>query len=586
MTHPMGRGVLVSRDRGRFRAVFDPSVFAKEYHQATPGASKLQFHGGRFFFDFPASARSLAAIRQRCKFNRVEFGCTENLHKVIEHLDWVEAQHSASYDRTYDSEPRPIPTTCPTPPWDHQVRAFWFAVDLFGGIHGDACGGALLGLDMGCGKTRVAIDLVQSYPWKRVLIFCPSKVVPVWPYQWKRWGVRPTRIVPLAAPDSAMERVVKMRRALSDQERSGGQPVVFVTNYEIVDNKGFQAALEAVEWDAVILDEGHRIKDPTGKRSKWFGSFADRVPCRLELTGTKEPNSPLDIFAQARFLDASIYGRQWTQFRATYAHLGPVPGTQQMVRVLGIKNKEGLGINNAKFCIEVAAEDVQQLPEEHHVDIPIQLGKKTRKVYEELAKDFVVQLVDEELTVANILVQIGKLQEITGGYVRDPRSGTLHEVGTEKRDALSDVLADLPPHDPVVVFYRFTPDADQIAAVCDKLGRPHLECSGRRNELDAWQRASGGEVLICQISAGKEGVDLTRSRWAIYYSLGYQPGEFLQSKKRQHRPGQKSDRVTYFHLCAEDTIDRKIYSAITKKQSIIDSIRSIANEASEGVTTA
>jgi SNF2 family DNA or RNA helicase len=353
----------------------------------------------------------------------------------------------------------------------------------------------------------------------------------------------------------------KRSELLNEQMKFQSRPTIAVTNYEALDYPNMRECLESFQWDACILDEGHRIKDPGGKRSQWLGGragsggFSDSVPCRLELTGTKEPNDPLDIFAQARFLDRSYYGTRFTEFRAEYAILGPTPNGQ-IVRVLGYKNEEDLAASNFQFCIEVDAEDVQDLPEEHHVNCPVVLSKKTRKQYDEFWEEFVLLLEEEgdEVTAANVLVKVGKAQEITGGFIRNPDTQVIHELGTEKRDMLKEKLADLPPNEPVVVFYRLRPDCENIAAVCDELKRPYFECSGRVNQLHEWQVATGNEVLVCQISSGKEGVDLTRSRWAFYYSLGYQPGEFKQSKKRQ------------------------IYDANTKKQSCIDRVRLLARE--------
>lgn len=462
-----------------------------------------------------------------------------------------------------------IPETT-TEPWDHQRRAFWHTVDRWGGSIGPrAAGGAVLWLDMGCGKTKVAIDVIRNFAFWRTLIVCPAKVVDVWPEQWERHGPPEGFRVEALKGDTT-------RRAHLIEQRIAGQtyPLVFVTNYEAFDRKPMQEVAKDAGFNCVILDEMHRIKDPGGKRSKYFSTLGDLVPCRLGLTGTFLPNSPLDAYAQARFVDASHFGYSFTRFRSEYAILGGYSVNGQPVQILGYKNEEDLGRSIKLFAIEVRAEDVQDLPEEHMVDLPVVLDEATRKLYDQLEKEFVMLLESgEEVTAANVLVKVGKLQEVTGGAIRNPDTGLVHKMGTEKRDLLAEKLEDLQPNDPVVVFARFRTDLDNCHEAARMAGRKSLELSGTRNDLKEWQRATGGEVLVAQISSGKEGIDLTRSRFAFYYSLTYQPGEFLQSKKRQHRPGQKAERVTYFHLVAKDTIDEAIWKAIQKKQSVIDTVR-------------
>ena len=63
------------------------------------------------------------------------------------------------------------------------------------------------------------------------------------------------------------------------------------------------------------------------------------------------------------------------------------------------------------------------------------------------------------------------------------------------------------------------------------------------------------DIDICgvQLKAGGVGIDLTRARYAIYYSLDFALGDYDQSRKRVHRPGQTRPTI-YVPLIAEDTI--------------------------------
>ena len=64
-----------------------------------------------------------------------------------------------------------------------------------------------------------------------------------------------------------------------------------------------------------------------------------------------------------------------------------------------------------------------------------------------------------------------------------------------------------------------------------------------------------------QISAGGVGVDLTRARYSIFYSLSFSLGEYDQALARVHRPGQTRP-VEHIHLVARNTVDVKIMRAL------------------------
>jgi len=64
---------------------------------------------------------------------------------------------------------------------------------------------------------------------------------------------------------------------------------------------------------------------------------------------------------------------------------------------------------------------------------------------------------------------------------------------------------------------------------------------------------------------------MTRSHYAIYYSIGFSLGDFLQSKARLHRPGQR--RTTEFiFLAAANTVDEQILRALAARQDLVESV--------------
>jgi superfamily II DNA or RNA helicase len=466
-----------------------------------------------------------------------------------------------------------IPVT-KTEPWTHQLQTYHFAREL---------NGAGIFLDMGCGKSKVAVDLIVNRGHRRTLIIAPLKVLNVWPAQFEIHAGKPIRVVVLGGDTrrqmSVEKKAALAREAIAQSDRDG-MPLVIVVNYESAwrspfgptyshDGKQIVAlglALET-EWDCVILDEAHRIKSAGGKASLFMSRLGKRVPYRLALTGTPMPHSPIDVYALYRFLDPSVFGTSKAAFEAEYAVKGGYGGYQ----ILGYRNVEKMNEKIYSIAHRVRSEDVLDLPEFQHIERYCELGSEALRAYRQLEDDFVASLGEEKVTVTNALTKLLRLQQITGGYVPDD-NGQTHRVDTAKAELLMDVLEDLDEHEPLVIFARFHDDLNEIHAAVKKTGRTTVELSGRKNELDRWQ-AGEADVLVTQVNAGKEGIDLTRARYAIYYSLGFSLGDYEQSLKRTHRPGQ-TRKCIYVHLIATGTVDQKVYRALSEKKSVVEYVLS------------
>ena len=196
-----------------------------------------------------------------------------------------------------------------------------------------------------------------------------------------------------------------------------------------------------------------------------------------------------------------------------------------------------------------------------------ELGPKARKLYRTLEQDFIVYLEEGRITAVNTLARLLRLQQVTSGYGRT-EDGRDVEVDTTKAKLLADLLEDM-GKEPVVVFARFKHDLEVVHRVARRLELPSFEISGERKELSLWNE--GGGVLAVQIQSGGLGIDLTKARYAIYYSLGFSLGDYLQSRARLHRQGQERP-VEIIHLVAAHTVDEKVLAALAAREQVVESI--------------
>ena len=415
--------------------------------------------------------------------------------------------------------------------------------------------------EMGTGKTAVVLDAIRRE--RRALAVCPIAVGAAWVKQAGMWdSTREALLVVDGSTAKRAERLLKL-----DQKK--GRYVVIV-NYDGVWRGPLGKQIAKMQWDAIVLDESHRIKSPSGRSSKWLSKLAESQPDakRICMSGTPTPHSPLDWWAQFRFLDVDVLGKAYTAFRSRIANTHPrFPGF-----VLDFK-KDALAAMAARIdphVYRVTMDEVMTLPEAIHCDIQVTLSKKTRDYYACLEDEMTAVLESgETVTAANKLVMVTRLQQATGGFATTD-DGERRVIGTEKQDSLRDWLEDLPASEPIVIFAKFIADIDVVCETLRDSGRTVSVLKGGKNQLASWQ-AGDTIALVVQIQAGGCGIDATRACYAAYYSQTHSLGDFEQSLARLRRPGQNKP-VRYYHFVASGTIDEVVYESLQKKRDVVESV--------------
>jgi SNF2 family DNA or RNA helicase len=448
--------------------------------------------------------------------------------------------------------------------WPHQLDCLAFVLALFHeGRHG-----AMVAMDPGTGKTRVAIEVIRSLAAKLVLVICPMRVIDVWEYQLRQHASFPYLFRGLnerAGPVSQKARIAREAIALA---RATQQTCILAINYESVWLEPFASLILHTAWSLVIADEGHRLKSPQGKCSRFMGRLARRSAHRLILTGTPLPHTKLDAWAQYRFLDGSIFDETYSSFKVRYAVWGGFEG-----RVIkGWREEEDFARRFGSIAFRVS-KAVLDLPPEMDQELYTELSPAGRRIYDELEANFLAWLgttPEDEITVANALVLLLRLQQLTGGTLKDDQN-IEHAVDAAKERLLADWLEDMPRDEPIVVFARFMADLDAILRACAQSGHTASEVSGRSPHGIADWQAGKTNVLAAQIQTASEGQDFTRARYCAFYSMGFSLFQYIQARARVHRAGQKRP-VTYYHFLVRNTVDEKVLRAVQNRWEVVETV--------------
>jgi SNF2 family DNA or RNA helicase len=456
-----------------------------------------------------------------------------------------------------------------TKPWEHQIKAFDYLYNK------DV---AALYTDMGTGKSKIMIDLIVNREWQTVLIVCTKKGCQNWVKQFDYHCLGGCTVKNLTDL-SSVDKVAVLRENVKQHIGK----LILVVNYDSIWREPFASELlkKYVNIDCIICDESHRIKTPGSKCSRFLTKIGKRVPCRYLVTGTPLAENPVDIYAQYRFLDPSIFGTSLNVFRSRYLNidynLSNMLGYIVLDRKKPYKNLDEL--KEKMFSCAFYGKSSIKLPKKHNIIYHYDVDKKTAQIYKELKQDGMIATKEGIISVENVLSMGLRQQQILSGTLplTDDEENTVPTViNTDRKEILKELLSNLPPDEPVVVFARFRCDFDNIKAVCDELNRGYSEISGVADTEKDWQQGKTSVVAV-QYSSGSESIDLTRAHYCIYYSLTYSLALYLQSKKRVHRPGQ-THTVTYYHIVAQlpdkktKTIDEMIIQALKEKKEVVDYI--------------
>jgi len=448
-------------------------------------------------------------------------------------------------------------------------------------------GGALL-CEPRTGKTKIAIDylsiLHQGGKVNRVLVICPVGVMGVWEDQLKE---------NCPFPYTTMQWDKDKRKKKIPLPKFGKDRLdIVITNYEafstpasikskdeygaIVRHKnrgGRYDAINAVKaWQPqlIILDESHRIKSPSSRKTRAIWALGPVADYRLILTGTVVTKSKrlFDIYAQWKFLNPQRFSNMtFGEFKNTY---GRWLVMDKYSKWLGNRHEHELHKLIHLDAFSITREECYDLPKSTNQIIPVQL-EESAEYYDRMAEDMVVRIHTGEITEASIrLVQGMRLQQITSGLLRTSPSdeypnGRLVIGGHEKLRAIQSRIEDLMEMDEkVVIGAVFKADIARLKEMCEKLKLPVFVISGgmshqeREYARTQFPKVKGGAVFIGQPAAAGEGIDLSCASIMQWYSLPLSWVNFRQFSDRIAL----SSKPTFHEFFLAPGIDQVIYETL------------------------
>lgn len=432
--------------------------------------------------------------------------------------------------------------------------------------------------EMGCGKTLTAIAIAGAAyaagKIERLLVVAPTSVVAVWPKELQEYAeFKYTCRTLLGDKTSRLKQ-------LSDLEKFPFKALkVAVINYESTWRDGIFEALQEFDADMIIADESQRIKTHDAAQSKAMHQLGDQARYKLILSGTPVQNNAIDIYSQYRFLDPTVFGKNFYQFRNRYAIMGGFNRRQ----IVGYKDMDDLIRREHSIAFRITKEEAIDLPEQTFEVRHIQMDKKLADLYQRIKRDSYAEIeTGGQITATTVLTKLLRLQQLAGGFLVTDDAAKPQLVSTAKLEALSDIVQDyvVDGGKKLVIFARFIPEVKAIIELAKKelpSGKKAVAIYGDIKKEDRgaivkqFQTDPDTVVFVGQIDTAGTGVTLTAADTCVYYSKNFNYAAYEQSLSRIHRIGQRNT-CTYIDLVMEKTVDEMINRALAKKEDIAKTV--------------
>jgi SNF2 family DNA or RNA helicase len=417
---------------------------------------------------------------------------------------------------------------------------------------------ALLADEMGLGKTVQAAALLKELKPSRVLVICPASVMSCWERELSTWY---PEVRVLALRGSVKERAAALKGSLASSE-----PIVVIINYEVVHK---MAELSGVSWEALIVDESHRVKNRKAKVTRAVSLLAKQVPRTILLTGTPILNRPDDLWSQLNILYPDRYRSYW-RFVETYCRLR-YNGFGWEVR--GPRDPEKLWKEISPFTLRREKSQVlRDLPPKVTQQIWVDLEGEQLELYQQMKNELIARLELGEVAAFSAVVQLLRLRQICvepSVMFSDPAP-----LSGAKAQALEDILEG--GVQKVVIFTQWSRVVRAVSKFLEKKGISHVCLTGetpqseRARIIEGFQNSPIG-AFVSTIGAGGVGITLTAADTVVFLDKEWTPALNQQAVDRLHRIGQRST-VWIYEILARGTVEEYVERLLAQKCEWSESI--------------
>ncbi|NXT81239.1 ERCC6 protein, partial [Zapornia atra] len=468
--------------------------------------------------------------------------------------------------------------------------------------------GGILGDEMGLGKTVQIIAFLAGLSYSKItnhgsncrqvllcrlyeglgptLIVCPATVMHQWVKEFHTWWP-PFRVAILHETGSSTKKKVKLIREIASCHG------ILITSYSYM--RLMQDNILCYDWHYVILDEGHKIRNPCAAVTLACKQL--RTSHRIILSGSPIQNNLKEL---------------WSLFDFVFpGKLGTLPVFMEQFSVPitlgGYSNASSVQVKTAYKCACVLRDTINpyllrrmkadvkmsvSLPDKNEQVLFCRLTDEQRNIYQNFINSKEVsQILNGDMQVGIRLVALRKIcnhpdffsgvPKILKG-VPDDEMEEANKLGYWKRSGKMIVVESL-----LKIWHKqghrvlFFTQSRQMLQILEVLVRnrnySYLRMDGttaiasRQSLITKYNEDKSIFIFLLTTRVGGIGVNLTGADRVIIYDPDWNPTTDTQARERAWRIGQKK-QVTVYRLLTAGTIEEKIYHRQIFKQFLTDRV--------------
>lgn len=379
--------------------------------------------------------------------------------------------------------------------------------------------GALF-MEMGTGKTKVALDLIASKRSKVdfVLWICPCSLKSEIEAERKKWHA-------------------DLKLDIVGCESIGSSDRIYLeTLRKVAGRRTF-----------IVVDESLKIKNRDAKRTRRILQLGEAAEYKLILNGTPLSKNVLDLWTQMQFLSPKILLMDYNQFKNTYCEYY-IRG-----RLKGLVKRQ----HNVEHLISKV--------EPYIFDAALEIGKKKHYYdysyemddfdgYEELKMRYLQAPIFDFMAVSQVLQQ----HYCKSGGKAEIIENLINEINEQ-----------------VIVFVKYLSSIPKGAAAL--IGDMNER---EREAVINGFRAGKIKVLYVTYGCGAFGLNLQCCKYMIFADHTFDYAQRIQAEARIFRLGQADD-VHYYSLWCNCGLERLIKGSLDKKTNLLNEVKKEINKKGE-----
>ena len=430
-------------------------------------------------------------------------------------------------------------------------------------------GRALLADEVGLGKTIEALMVIREYQLRRLvrraLILVPPSLVNHWHAE-------------LVSKTGAAARIATKRELADNPEGFWNKEGTVIASLALARGEVQAKRVAAAEWDLVVVDEAHHIKNRNTLSFKLVNSLKTRF--LLLLTATPIETDLEEIYNLVTLLRPGQFATP-AQFRKRFVNSADPssPKDRQQLRSL----LSDVMVRNTRAGSGLA------LPPRFVSTVSIEPEPKEAELYQSVVRLLRDHSSDRgaRLVASTLLLQAGSSTAALHATLEHVATGDKHsndfrtacgKVATLSRSltacrkarTLVDIISK--HQQQALVFTRYRRTLEHIAQQLDQASISHvcfhggLDAPRKNAALDEFRQ---GAPVMLATEIGGEGQNLQFCSLLVNYDLPWNPMQIEQRIGRLHRMGQTSE-VRVFNLCAKGTAEERVLDVLDRRLHLFE----------------